>query len=1420
MSVSSLDKDILKSLENAFDVGKIVNAFDSLIHVINEQGSKLVEQQLRMDEQEEKFSRQQAELLDQINYLSQRAPPSDENRILLDLNQDEPADPAAIVLDPAATVLDPAATVLDPATTVLDPAATALDATIVSDGPEQLSGEAPADILVTDQPKQNKPRKRSEPLVEPIKAFSVHSASSSRKNSSRLNYDISSISELTPIIADQITKQLALQQALVEAKFQELDKRVHDALQELNGVSGMDSSVLTRDLTQDFNKGVDWLHSKAIPRKPSSARIINQMNNRTLSAREVVQHINAGDISVEEVIAQMSAGSEPAKEALEQMKADEVVREIVEQMNNGAIAVPEVVERIHAGVVPVAAVIAQMNAGSAPAKLVIEKLKADDEFVKSVVYQMNTGKLSVPDIIEQILAGIVPVAEVMAQMNAGSIPAKEVIAILKTEKFVKDVLDRMNTGELSVPTVVEQILAGIVPVAEVMAQMNAGSIPAKEVMEKLKAEKIMKDVLDRMNTGELSVPEVVEQILVNIVPVAEVVAQMNAGSIPAKEVMESMKTEKHIELVLDRLDAGELSVSVIVDQINANIVPAEKVVKMMNTGSIPALEAIKEWSKDRFVEELLKQMNAGAIPAQVVVDQIIAGEIPVEQVVQQMNAGSAHAKEVIELLNAQSSSSSPESVIPMDGGELTAGLANKIFWNAPTGTGTANKGIKPLKVPTVAADSNALVPIPRDVLNKINDGNKRISALEEKLTSVTAQLEAIRLDNVKLKLENIENGIMVKKKMKLEKMRRELVDSSEAEDKGTEQRPLEEGKKSAANNIVISGLKSTQSSSKTMFSPKSMPIDQMRAQIMAMANSPKQISYSANDEQSTTTTNTGRPLHSADSIENPFGNRNASPTNLSADASTSSTAPQRAYPTNNTAQPTDGVTASAPSVTKTAHTDNHMTDPLFPTESSDHSNTAASMADSQVLHGSSHSAGQGQGHLLNPQQSVGSSTLDSDIADVINEIAPMLGIQLSSEVHPSAPHQAAVKDEGISYERLQALQEYKKLKVGRRKMNVLNLSMPDGKRQRLVKKLRRRGMLMKLSRSMLEDSKRKYANASLKQRVEYLDIQTTNLQALINKAKEQIKDQYKQIRTLLPIDFYETYDRVASFLDDFDAVGGIDEIAAIPSADRLIAYEENGSLPNPFVKAIKKAVLTDTEKLVYELEKKVKAIKNESVEKNEIASMLNLRTSLLSADSGSLLFDSKQDANQNKLIALIFKCIEHSKLIDSETQGKIVQPSQLDNKGRAYRDVKGGRAADSDDRDDDSDLLVAPGVGKEYVDFKCKEIMDELVTLQKRFNTKTEVSDSLLSRMKAQVGHIEKQSHKILENEEEVREQRKKDNEAVRILQKRFATASIEKVLIVSQSIYLSILPASAPAALLLITHLFVVRSYDHLSILILADRR
>jgi hypothetical protein len=227
--------------------------------------------------------------------------------------------------------------------------------------------------------------------------------------------------------------------------------------------------------------------------------------------------------------------------------------------------------------------------------------------------------------------------------------------------------------------------------------------------------------------------------------------------------------------------------------------------------------------------------------------------------------------------------------------------------------------------------------------------------------------------------------------------------------------------------------------------------------------------------------------------------------------------------------------------------------------------------------------------------------------------------------------------------------------------------------------------------------------------------------------------------------------------------------------------------------------------MVYELEKKVKAIKNESVEKNEIASMLNLGSSLLSADSGSVQFDSKQDPNQNKLISLVFKCIEHSKLIDSqEAQGKIVQPLQLDNKQRAYRDFSGARAVNNDDRDDDSDLLVAPGVGKEYVDFKCKEIMDELVTLQKRFNTKTEVSDSLLSRMKAQVGHIEKQSHKILQNEEEVREQRKKDNEAIRILQKRFASASIEKVAIVHRP---SILPA-AVVMLLFVFNTFVCSSF------------
>ena len=945
-----------------------------------------------------------------------------------------------------------------------------------------------------------------------------------------------------------------------------------------------------------------------------------------------------------------------------------------------------------------------------------------------------------------------------------------------------------------------------------MTQMNAGSIPAKEVIEKLRMDEVVKDAIDRMNKGELTVPEVVEQILVNIIPVAEVVAQMNAGSIPAKEVIESMKTEKHIKLVLDRLDAGELKVSVLVDQINANIVPAEQVIDKMNTGSIPAMEAIKEWSKDRFVEEMLKQLSAGAIPAQVVVDQIIAGEIPVEQVVQQMNAGSTQAKEVIELLSAQS----PEYMIPIDGssgaidgGELATGLANKIFWKAPTGTGTANKGVKPLKVSAVGADSS-LVPIPRDVLNKINEGNKRISALEEKLTSVTAQLEAIRLDNVKLKLENIEKGIMAKKKMKLEKMRRELVDS-EAEKAIIEQQqnPLEEEKappRDDNNNKVVPGLKSASSTrSKTAYSPKSLPIDQMRAQIMAMANSPKQISYRANDDglsQSTSTTTKRHPQSAG--IEDPsvsmaFDNHNALPTG------TSSTAPQLVYPTNITAQPTDGVTASASSVAKTAHTSSPMTDP-FPTESSEHSNTIASTADIQVLHDSSHFAEQGQGQGHHPQQSIGSSTLDPDIADVINEIAPMLDIPLTSELHPSVPRQAASKDEeNISYERLQALQEYKKLKAGRRKMNVLNLSMSDGKRHRLVKKLRRRGMLMRLSRSLLEDSKRKYANASLKQRVEYLDIQTTNLQALISKAKEQIKEQYKQIRTLLPIDFYETYDRVASFLDDFDAVGGIDEIAAIPSADRLIAYEENGSLPNPFISAIKKAVLTDTEKMVYELEKKVKAIKNESVEKNEIASMLNLGSSLLSADSGSVQFDSKQDPNQNKLISLVFKCIEHSKLIDSqEAQGNIVQPLQLDNKQKAYRDFSGARAVNNDDRDDNSDLLVAPGVGKEYVDFKCKEIMDELVTLQKRFNTKTEVSDSVLSRMKAQVGHIEKQSHKILQNEEEVREQRKKDNEAIRILQKRFASASIEKVAIVHRP---SILP-TAVVMLLFVFNTFVCSSF------------
>eukprot|EP01039_Chlorochromonas_danica_P005405 gene5405-5945_t len=359
----------------------------------------------------------------------------------------------------------------------------------------------------------------------------------------------------------------------------------------------------------------------------------------------------------------------------------------------------------------------------------------------------------------------------------------------------------------------------------------------------------------------------------------------------------------------------------------------------------------------------------------------------------------------------------------------------------------------------------------------------------------------------------------------------------------------------------------------------------------------------------------------------------------------------------------------------------------------------------------------------------------------------------------------------------------------RRRMTLKNLPfLSKGRLTRIVKELRRRGNFLRISRELLEDARKRYANRSLKQKMEYIEMDISRLRGQIGSLRDQSK------RNTMMLKERSVGDRDAVLLDHIEVflrvvnqMGGVERLAStMEQTERhgriLRDLKEDGMFSANDMERLKKQIAKEQDVSMREvLGKESDALKQELCKtltsKSDIDNMLtmpeviNTRPGPRGLGVAGLASARPNDQNNVKLVAMINHAIAtvHERLDSFEK----------------YFDRQLQEQMEKHEQDKEQLLHGQQGLGGagEYFEMKASQYTDERVNNVVRYieqklaeieTKRGEMTDEMaLLRMKMEAIDAKMKEENASENPETLR----KDAAAIRELQRRVANIPVDKLI-------------------------------------------
>jgi hypothetical protein len=339
------------------------------------------------------------------------------------------------------------------------------------------------------------------------------------------------------------------------------------------------------------------------------------------------------------------------------------------------------------------------------------------------------------------------------------------------------------------------------------------------------------------------------------------------------------------------------------------------------------------------------------------------------------------------------------------------------------------------------------------------------------------------------------------------------------------------------------------------------------------------------------------------------------------------------------------------------------------------------------------------------------------------------------------------------------------------------------------------------------ESRQKYAARSLKQNVEFVEAETRRLFNKVAAIKDILKRQHGSMRYLLPPDFQETYDRLVDFFEQLEVKGGVDELLALPRANRILAYEGDGSLPAELVEAItakvRPMILQETSGLRTQLQ----SLKEEALTTAQLAEIMQPESGAgdnkSNAPGGGLRsrapssvgsandpLAKEKELARRRTVNLIKECISQERQIFLDEQRVVAErekaiteaeESKRATVGSVIQEITFNTPAQPAHRPKTPSMILIQNqaldaANKVYVDERMRQLEEQLTELRLGLDSNKGNTANDVAFLTAKLDALEAATAVMQEHDTEAREQRRKDSEALKIMQKRLANVSIDNV--------------------------------------------
>lgn len=351
----------------------------------------------------------------------------------------------------------------------------------------------------------------------------------------------------------------------------------------------------------------------------------------------------------------------------------------------------------------------------------------------------------------------------------------------------------------------------------------------------------------------------------------------------------------------------------------------------------------------------------------------------------------------------------------------------------------------------------------------------------------------------------------------------------------------------------------------------------------------------------------------------------------------------------------------------------------------------------------------------------------------------------------------------------------------RRKMDLANLPfLTKARRDRITKELRRRGTHLRISKEMLEDARKRYSNKSLKQKMEYIEVDVSRLRGNLVSLQMQVKRNAVALKERAGGErddgIMNHIELLLRVVDDFGGVERLSHALHATEANTKMIHEitEDGFTSAAAMDKMKKDIakeqnITLQEAIVRNSEEIRDDLTRALTSKVDVENMLSMPEAGKTTKGGGytpLVSSKPGDKNNTRLVGMLNVAI-----------------STVHDRLDTFEKYMGRQLQDLADRQQEAMQTPDNTASSDYILMKAAQYTDEKIAHMARFveqkvaeleTKRNEIADEM-TVIKMKLGAVEAKSAENKDTEDP--EALRREATAIRELQRRVANIPVDKLL-------------------------------------------